>query len=286
MIDSKLVSVIIPVYNGSKYIGETLSSVLHQTYKNIEVIIIDDGSKDNLKEVIAPFLIENKVYFHQKDNTGVSNSRNFGFSMSKGNYVIFLDADDILASNFIKNKLGLIEGFECVGSKIDYFKNNPSQTLKTAYSITENIIENVLFYSSDLASCPSSYLFKADFLRKNSITFNERLSSIADKDFLLQIAKHNGKCILDKQEKSRLLYRIHENNMSGKLNKKLIKDNEAFYKMLEKENWIDNKTLTSALSKGYGILYKSYFKIFHLKEGLRYMKKYLYSLKKASKIKG
>lgn len=97
------VSVVVPVYNGSDYIGETLESILNQDFKSYELVIVDDGSTDNSLEIIKNNLsksnIQNKVI--TQENKGVSNARNVGVENSSGKYVIFVDDDDIIASNHI-----------------------------------------------------------------------------------------------------------------------------------------------------------------------------------------
>lgn len=97
------VSVVVPVYNGADYIGETLESILNQDFKSYELVIVDDGSTDNSLEIIKNNLsksnIQNKVI--TQENKGVSNARNVGLENSSGKYVIFVDDDDIIASNHI-----------------------------------------------------------------------------------------------------------------------------------------------------------------------------------------
>lgn len=97
------VSVVVPVYNGADYIGETLESILNQDFKSYELVIVDDGSTDNSLEIIKNNLsksnIQNKVI--TQENKGVSNARNVGVENSSGKYVIFVDDDDIIASNHI-----------------------------------------------------------------------------------------------------------------------------------------------------------------------------------------
>ncbi|MBN1897726.1 MAG: glycosyltransferase [Spirochaetes bacterium] len=91
----KLVSVIIPCYKAAKFIRGTIESVLRQTYKNFEIIIIDDGSRDNTKTVIKDLIRKKNIrYYYHKENLGVSASTNLGIKRSKGLYLAFLDHDD------------------------------------------------------------------------------------------------------------------------------------------------------------------------------------------------
>lgn len=104
-----LVSVIIPTYNRGYIIKETLDSVFCQTYTNWECIIIDDGGDDNTSEVIEKYIAKSNRFKYVKRPVslikGVSSCRNYGIDISKGEFIIFLDSDDILASNSLKNRI-------------------------------------------------------------------------------------------------------------------------------------------------------------------------------------
>lgn len=93
------ISVIIPVYNGEKYLNEAINSILDQSYKPFELIIIDDGSNDSTAEIVKTYK-EDLIYLYQ-ENTGIAASRNRGISVAKSEYISFLDADNI----WIKKKL-------------------------------------------------------------------------------------------------------------------------------------------------------------------------------------
>ena len=100
--DFPLVSIVIPVYNGALYIRDAIESALGQTYKNIEIIVVDDGSTDNLEETLAPYVKQKKVRYFHRENKGLSAARNTGIKESRGEYVALLDADDI----FLPQKIG------------------------------------------------------------------------------------------------------------------------------------------------------------------------------------
>jgi|GEM_PF-6532473 len=87
-----LISVIIPAYNAEKYISRAIDSALYQNHKNIEIIVINDGSKDNTEQIVKSY--GNTIKYCFQENKGVAEARNFGISISKGDYVAFLDADD------------------------------------------------------------------------------------------------------------------------------------------------------------------------------------------------
>ena len=112
-----LVSVIIPTHNRSLYLTDAVKSILSQSHSNWELIIIADACTDNTKEVIAPYLVDDRIYYlESKDNIGGAAARNRGLDLAKGDYVSFLDDDDIWGHNKIKIQL-------------EFLQNNPSTKL-------------------------------------------------------------------------------------------------------------------------------------------------------------
>ena len=100
---NELVSVIIPVYNTEKYIKRCIKSVINQSYKNLEIIVVDDGTTDTSGAIADAFLeIDNRIQVIHKMNEGVAVARNIGIDISKGQYVVFLDSDDCIDKNMIE----------------------------------------------------------------------------------------------------------------------------------------------------------------------------------------
>ena len=95
--NKELVSIITPMYNSEKYIGQTIESVLNQTYKNWEMLIVDDCSNDNSPNIVKEYVqIDNRIkYIRVNKNKGVSNARNTGLQQARGRFIAFLDSDDI-----------------------------------------------------------------------------------------------------------------------------------------------------------------------------------------------
>ena len=106
-----MISVIIPVYNGEKYISECIESVLKQTFRDFEIIVINDGSTDNTAEICRKF--KNIRYFYQ-ENKGVSKAREKGLQVSKGEYITFIDSDDTIKSDFLETMLCEMENCDIV----------------------------------------------------------------------------------------------------------------------------------------------------------------------------
>lgn len=103
-------SIIIPTYNRAGLIRRTIQSVFNQTYKNFEVIIVDDGSTDNTMEVVGNFEFKNLFYYKTK-NLERGAARNYGVDMAKGDYITFLDSDDLLYSNYLSNAKVALEKY-------------------------------------------------------------------------------------------------------------------------------------------------------------------------------
>ena len=99
----KLISIIIPTYNLSESLPLAVKSVQDQTRGNWELIIIDDGSKDNTQEVLKDYLIDDRIKYYYQENQGVSVARNYGAELATGDYLIFLDSDDVFFPDLIKN---------------------------------------------------------------------------------------------------------------------------------------------------------------------------------------
>lgn len=103
------VSIIIPVYNLEKYVSKTIESCLGQTYRAIEVIIVNDGSTDGSEKIIEDYLADERVRYVKQDNAGVSAARNHGVEVASGDYITFVDGDDLLAADTIEKNVALIE---------------------------------------------------------------------------------------------------------------------------------------------------------------------------------
>lgn len=117
---NELISVIIPVYNTSKYLSTCLNSVINQTYTNIEIIIINDGSIDNSDLIIKSFLFDSRIIYYQQKNEGLSSARNKGIELSNGNYIMFVDSDDYLSPNIVCKLYELCHQSNCPIAMCDY----------------------------------------------------------------------------------------------------------------------------------------------------------------------
>ena len=204
-----LVSVIIPVYNGARYIRQALDSALAQDVP-AEILVIDDGSKDNLDEVMREYQEYPQIrYMKNEQNLGVAETRNRGVSMAAGEYVAFLDADDVWEEEKLKKQLALIRknGTVICSSARELMK--PDGTL-TGYIIpvkTEYAFKDIL--GGNPINC-SSVLVKTEVAREFPMHHDD-----SHEDYLmwLEILKKYGKgCAVNEPL---LKYRVSETGKSG-----------------------------------------------------------------------
>lgn len=257
-VKAKLVSVVIPAYNAAPFIEETISSVYAQTYTDWEVIIINDGSKDNTAAICSSFTDRRIKTIHQP-NKGVATARNSGLALAKGDYVVFFDADDIMTPGFLRSRVEALEanpeaGY--VGGLVETFP----VIEKTRKAAASDPVNEILFFNSAFVTVPSNYLFKKEVLVKNNISFNRELSSTADRFFILEVSKF-AKGITTTDESGKLLYRITSQSMSNNVTPNLIIDNEKFYYQLKKRNLLPAGKINKfksiyflSLAKGFGIV--------------------------------
>lgn len=120
------VSVIVPVYKVEKYLDRCVQSIINQTYKNLEIILVDDGSPDNCPKMCDDYSKkDNRIIVIHKQNGGLSDARNFGLDIATGDYITFVDSDDFLSINFIEKLVELSKKYnaEIVSCGIQRFKD-------------------------------------------------------------------------------------------------------------------------------------------------------------------
>lgn len=150
-----LVSVITPVYNAGKEIGKTLESIFNQTYKNIEIVLVDDCSKDNSRDVIEQYKENHPeiVYFCQPTNKGAGVARNKALELAKGQFVAFLDADDMWHPEKIEKQLELLRKKNGAFSytAIQMVDQN-DQIVKTKRKVKEQVNYKFLLHNTMIAT--------------------------------------------------------------------------------------------------------------------------------------
>jgi glycosyltransferase involved in cell wall biosynthesis len=190
-----LISIIIPNYNKEKFLEITLQSVINQNYKNWEAIIVDDGSTDNSKQIIEKYVnIDNrfKSYFLPKSKNGGSVSRNFGLKNSKGEWIIFLDSDDVLSEKCLKNRIDFLyanPNLDFAVSSMATFISEISNIVSFWMPNIDNAIDR--FLSHELPWQTMQPIYRKSFLERNNLLFNEHIGRLQDVYFHTEILLKN-----------------------------------------------------------------------------------------------
>lgn len=171
---SDLVSVIIPVYNVENYILDCIDSILNQSYKNFEIILIDDGSKDQSYEKLFNFILElktsNRIVLLKQENGGQAKARNLGLDYCRGTYVIFVDSDDFIDEKMLETLVENIKTYNldiCQCTYMNWFGNNDPFNNIYEMNIEDQVVYNGLEYYEKFPSLsPCDKMFKKDFLDK------------------------------------------------------------------------------------------------------------------------
>lgn len=191
------VSIIIPAYNVENEIEKALNSIQKQTHKNLEIIVIDDGSTDNTLKIVQEIArTDQRITTISQENSGQSRARNRGLELSTGEYIYFFDADDILKKNAIEFLLEKIEylNVDLVTFNADHINKN--KTRRTAYVRHDKMLENRAYTRDEFLKVNKwnltpvwIYFFKKEFLAENKIKFIEGLI-YEDNIFYMDILDH------------------------------------------------------------------------------------------------
>lgn len=166
---SSKVSIIVPVYNVEKYLTKCLDSLVNQTYQNIEILVVNDGSNDNSEKIIADYVLKfpNKIKAFHKENGGLSDARNFGIDQAKGDYLGFVDSDDHVTETMFEEMLNLAEEHDaemaiCNIQKVDE-QGNVTQKLTQIPNMPAKIdLEENFSVFADLSYFACNKLFKKE----------------------------------------------------------------------------------------------------------------------------
>lgn len=196
MKESPIISVIVPVYNTEQYLECCLNSVLLQTFKDFEVLLIDDGSTDKSGEICDKYALkDSRIRVFHKENGGVSSARNVGLRNAKGKWLTFLDSDDELmlyALDFLINIVNdhsdidiVLAGYDTVDLKNGIVKSTSELPYTSKIVNRDSAIK--LMYRSDFYLCfICSKLYKNSIIKKNKLFFDETIYYSEDRLFIIQ----------------------------------------------------------------------------------------------------
>lgn len=250
-----LISIIIPTYNRAHIIGETLDSIIEQTYTNWECIVVDDGSTDNTNEVLADYC-KNDVRFQyykrpQSKKKGPCSCRNFGFEKSKGTFINFLDSDDFYKPITLEKIISYDKNnYDVIVTKIDFIDFKTKAILKQNSINSSKILEDFFVEKINFYVCGP--FWKRKYLEKQESLFDEEIGIGDDWDFNFRMLWNKPSLCL--VEETLVVVRVHNNSFSKQKNK------------LNKEEWLSE----------FQALNKNFLKIINNNEIDKYkIKKYI-----------
>jgi glycosyltransferase involved in cell wall biosynthesis len=268
-----LVSIIIPTYNRTHLIAETLDSILAQTYTNWECIVVDDGSTDETDKLLAAYREKDSrfQYHHRPADRpkGANACRNYGFEISNGEYINWFDSDDLMVFNKIKLKLKTIEetGADVVISRTKYYNNNifySSSLNKKNITLRNYLLQEINWLTVDA-------LIKKSVVK--NIKFNEKLKSNQEYNFFSKMLCFTENVIIINEALT--LYRTHKNSIQGEIREKVKLTNYRkliafFYTFMETYNYTNKETKKDLLN-----IIKFYIYNLNINFLLKFDKKYL-----------
>jgi len=231
MSEQILLSIIIPCWNGEKFLGSVLNLLVEQDLKNIEVLVVNDGSTDNTLKIAAKFAEENsniKVFSLEK-NGGVSAARNLGIKNSQGKYLLFLDADDALPNGTLDYYRSLLAN-QTADTFVFGYENNLNGNIKKVKTLKSDgiILDKISFlktYFMKIKVCMCNIVFNKELLIRNTLRYTEGLKWGEDVEFyekafaLSQTIYYASKITFTR------IYRENSASQAGKISKATILEN-------------------------------------------------------------
>lgn len=253
---NRKVSVIIPTYNRARYLRESLESALGQTYRNLEIIVVDDGSTDNTQDMLAPYIESGRIMYLYQSNSGrPSIARNHALQHASGDYICFLDSDDIRREESIAREVDILDRHDEVGMVCTdwlFFKRqfNPRLPMEDSWIKKERYIEtlphelvrqqrdDVIIFEKDFIY----ELFNTNFVFTSSVItsrelldqvghFDESLTIGEDCDLWLRIGEVKHIAFIT----TPLVYRrMHSGSITNSLARNIIDDTRVIEKFLSR----------------------------------------------------
>jgi len=210
---TKKISVIICCYNQAHYLKETIDSVLNQTYKNYEIVVVNDGSPDNVNDVVSEYLhLPNFVYVNNKINLGLGSARNIGVLKSSGDWIFILDSDDTIDSSYFEKAVNLIIDNKTViySDKLMYWeKTKLTEYIKGKWVSNNRTIEEQCFRNHLPVTC---LLSKQMYNYVGGYIEDRNYMIITDWDMWIKLMTNDCKLIMI--DEPLLKYRVHDKGMT------------------------------------------------------------------------
>lgn len=203
------VSIVMPVYNVENYIASSIKSVLNQTYKNFELIIVIDGSKDNSEAIAREFeKADSRVKVYTKSNGGISDARNYGINIATGDFIYFLDSDDWIEPKLFEDNLKIIIQNNLDFIVFGFYQDNvdaQEKIIKQAPHIPEQAIWNngeaisITPYMLNLLGYVWNKIYRKTYLDKHEIKFVNNVSFLEDMIFNAKVYQYSQKIVFNQE---------------------------------------------------------------------------------------
>ena len=206
------VTVLLPVYNGERYLNEAIDSILHQTFKDFEFLIINDGSTDGSADIVRTYDDKRIIFVDNNDNIGLIGVLNLGLDLAKGEYVVRMDQDDVSLPERIATQVDFMDSNEdcgVCGSWIKFFGDADGQVAK--YETDVDVIKAQLLFMNPLAH-PSTIIRKS-VLDKFCLRYDEYYKNAEDYEFWTRVVKFSKLCNVPKVL---LNYRLSQGQITKK----------------------------------------------------------------------
>ncbi|MCM3729100.1 glycosyltransferase family 2 protein [Neobacillus cucumis] len=184
-----LVTVFIPMYNGEEYIQEALDSIINQTYKNLDILVVDDGSTDNSNKIVSSYNDPRIRLLVNETNKGLPYTRNLGVKEAKGKYLAIMDADDIALPDRIEKQVKYMEeniDIDVVGTYYQEFGGRFNRIRKSSADNQEELKISLIFHNY---IGNSTSLIRLNTLKENNLSYNPNFFVLQDYDLWIQISK-------------------------------------------------------------------------------------------------
>lgn len=257
---SQKVSIIIPVYNVEKYIDKCVCSIIDQTYKNIEIILIDDGSTDSSGQICDSYS-DSRVKVYHINNSGVSSARNVGLSKATGDYIMFVDSDDSVDRKYVELMVRNISNYQlacCSFSKIYDTSNNEEnpdrcEFLDNILLDKEQCIFNI-FDNPNFGGYLWNKIFISNIIKNNNIKFKSELKICEDMVFVYEYLNVCDSNVIVTGQKLYNYFQRSDSTLNSVKTKK-------WFSIIDSYNYILSSNISSFSKKVISKLYFEYLKI-------------------------
>ncbi|WP_313421311.1 glycosyltransferase family 2 protein [Moraxella sp. CTOTU49803] len=203
------VSIVMPVYNVENYIVSSIKSVLNQTYKNFELIIVIDGSKDNSEAIAREFeKADSRVKVYTKPNGGISDARNYGLNIATGDFIYFLDSDDWIVPSLLEENLKIIIQDNLDFVVFGFYQDNVDEEEKLIKQVKHLPEDNIWLngeaihlspYMLNILGYAWNKIYRKQYLNQNNISFINGISLFEDILFNAKVYQHSDRILFNQK---------------------------------------------------------------------------------------